>query len=139
MRTMAASLGRAPSSISREIGRNGGRQAYRASEADASAWQRARRPKRCKLAVNWVLAHLVAEKLRLQWSPSQVAGWLKRMYPKDKTRQVSHETIYRTLFIQARGALKKERKVTMLSLVAGSQMRMVQSPDAVAIRSPEGE
>ena len=108
MRTMAASLGRAPSSISREISRNGGQQVYRASEADASAWRRARRPKRCKLAVNRLLAHLVAEKLRLQWSPSQVAGWLKRTYPKDETRQVSHETIYRTLFIQARGALKKE-------------------------------
>jgi IS30 family transposase len=108
MRRIAASLGRAPSSISREIGRNGGRQAYRASQADASAWQRAKRPKRCKLAVNRVLAHRVAEKLRLQWSPSQIAGWLKRTYPKDETRQVSHETIYRTLFIQARGALKKE-------------------------------
>jgi IS30 family transposase len=108
MRTMAASLGRAPSTISREISRNGGRHAYRASAADASAWQRARRPKRCKLAVHRLLAHLVAEKLRLQWSPSQVAGWLKRTYPKDQTRQVSHETIYRTLFIQARGALKKE-------------------------------
>jgi IS30 family transposase len=79
MRTMAASLGRAPSTISREIGRNGSRQAYRASQADASAWERARRPKRCKLAVNRALAHLVAEKLRLQWSPRQVAGWLKRM------------------------------------------------------------
>ena len=94
--------------MSREIGRNGGRRAYRASEADASAWQRARRPKRCKLAENRALARLVAEKLRLQWSPYQVAGWLKRTYPKDETRQVSHETIYRTLFIQARGALKKE-------------------------------
>ena len=79
MRTMAASLGRAPSTISREIGRKGSRQAYRASQADASAWERARRPKRCKLAVNRALAHLVAEKLRLQWSPRQVAGWLKRM------------------------------------------------------------
>jgi IS30 family transposase len=108
MRTMARALGRAPSTVSREIGRNGGWRAYRASEADASAWQRARRPKRCKLAQNRVLARLVAEKLRFQWSPSQVAGWLKRRYPQDETRQVSHETIYRTLFIQARGALKKE-------------------------------
>jgi IS30 family transposase len=108
VRTMARALGRAASTVSREIGRNGGRHAYRASEADASAWQRARRPKRCKLAQNRVLARLVADKLRLQWSPSQVAGWLKRMYPQDETRQVSHETIYRTLFIQARGALKKE-------------------------------
>jgi IS30 family transposase len=108
MRTMARALGRAPSTVSREIGRNGGRQAYRASEADTSAWQRAQRPKRCKLAQNRPLAWLVAEKLRLQWSPYQVAGWLKRTYPQDETRQVSHETIYRTLFIQARGALKKE-------------------------------
>jgi IS30 family transposase len=107
-RTMARALRRAPSTVSREIGRNGGRLAYRASEADASAWQRARRPKRCKLAQNRALARLVAEKLRLQWSPYQVAGWLKRRYPQDETRQVSHETIYRTLFIQARGALKKE-------------------------------
>jgi IS30 family transposase len=108
MGTMARALGRAPSTVSREIGRNGGCREYRASEADASAWQRARRPKRCKLAQNRALARLVAEKLRLQWSPYQVAGWLKRTYPQDETRQVSHETIYRTLFIQARGALKKE-------------------------------
>jgi IS30 family transposase len=108
MRTMAYALGRAPSTVSREIGRNGGLGVYRASEADASAWQRARRPKRCKLAGNRTLAQLVAEKLRLEWSPRQVAGWLKRTYPQDETRQVSHETIYRTLFIQARGALKKE-------------------------------
>jgi IS30 family transposase len=108
MRTMAYALGRAPSTVSREIGRNGGRRTYRASEADALAWQRARRPKRCKLAQNRALARLVAEKLRLEWSPRQVAGWLKRTYPQNETRQVSHETIYRTLFIQARGALKKE-------------------------------
>ena len=108
MRTVARALGRAPSTVSREIRRNGGWRAYRASEADASAWQRAARPKRCKLAQNRALARLVAEKLRLQWSPFQVAGWLKRTYPQDEARQVSHETIYRTLFIQARGALKKE-------------------------------
>jgi IS30 family transposase len=108
IRTIARALGRAPSTVSREIGRKGDRWAYRASEADAAAWQRARRPKRCKLAQNRALARLVAEKLRLEWSPYQVAGWLKRTYPQDETRQVSHETIYRTLFIQARGALKKE-------------------------------
>jgi len=108
MRTVARALGRAPSTVSREIRRNGGWRTYRASEADASAWQRAARPKHCKLAQNRALARLVAEKLRLQWSPYQVAGWLKRTYPQDETRQVSHETIYRTLFIQARGALKKE-------------------------------
>ena len=108
MRTVARALGRAPSTVSREIRRNGGWRTYRASEADASAWQRAARPKHCKLAQNRALARLVAEKLRLEWSPYQVAGWLKRTYPQDETRQVSHETIYRTLFIQARGALKKE-------------------------------
>ena len=107
-RAIARSLRRAPSTVSREICRNGGRVVYRASEADTAAWDRAERPKRCKLAQNRVLARLVAEKLRLQWSPVQVAGWLKRTYPHDETHQVSHETIYRTLFIQARGALKKE-------------------------------
>jgi IS30 family transposase len=107
-RAIARSLRRAPSTVSREICRNGGRVVYRASEADAAAWDRAERPKRCKLAQNRVLARLVAEKLRLQWSPTQVAGWLKRTHPHDETHQVSHETIYRTLFIQARGALKKE-------------------------------
>src|SRR6516225_12041125 len=107
-RAIARSLRRAPSTVSREICRNGGRHGYRASEADRAAGDRAEQPKRCKLAQNRVLARLVAEKLRLQWSPVQVAGWLKRRYPHDETHQVSHETIYRTLFIQARGALKKE-------------------------------
>jgi len=107
-RAIARSLRRAPSTVSREICRNGGRCGYRASEADTAAWARANRPKRCKLAENRALARLVAAKLRLEWSPVQVAGWLKRTYPHDETHQVSHETIYRTLFIQARGALKKE-------------------------------
>jgi len=108
VRALARSLRRAPSTVSREIRRNGGRPAYRASEAEQAAWRRATRPKRCKLAQHRALAGTVAEKLRLEWSPCQVAGWLKRTYPQDETRQVSHETIYRTLFIQARGALKKE-------------------------------
>ncbi len=108
MRSIAAQLGRAPSTISREIKRNGGQACYRASRADQSAWDRGRRPKVGKLAANRVLARLVAGKLRLQWSPEQVAGWLKRTYPDDPSRQVSPETIYRSLFIQARGALKKE-------------------------------
>jgi len=105
---MAVSLGRAPSTISREIGRNGGRQGYRASEADQAAWDRARRPKSCRLVENRALARIVAEKLQLEWSPEQIAGWLKRRFPHDEHYQVSHETIYRSLFIQARGALKKE-------------------------------
>ena len=108
IRSIAASLCRAPSSVSREIRRNGGRLCYRASQADQAAWERARRPKTCKLAENRALARVVAGKLQLQWSPRQIAGWLKRTYPDDETCQVSHETIYRTLFIQARGALKKE-------------------------------
>lgn len=108
MRTIASALGRASSTVSRELKRNGGRRAYRASAADQAAWDRAKRAKRCKLAQHPALARVVAEKLRLQWSPRQIAGWLKRTYPDDETFQVSHETIYRTLFIQARGALKKE-------------------------------
>ena len=108
MRSIAAQLGRAPSTISREIKRNGGQEGYRASRADQAAWDRGRRPKTGKLAANRALARLVAGKLRLQWSPEQVAGWLKRTYPDDPSRQVSPETIYRSLFIQARGALKKE-------------------------------
>ena len=107
-RSIASALGRAPSTVSREIGRNGGRQLYRASKADQAAWDRAHRPKTCKLAENLKLAGIVAEKLQLEWSPDQIAGWLKYTYPDDENCQVSHETIYKSLFIQARGALKKE-------------------------------
>jgi len=108
LRSIATSLNRAPSTVSREINRNGGRQDYRANVADETAWDRAHRPKTCKLAQNRALARIVAKKLQPQWSPRQIAGWLKRTFPDDETYQVSHETIYRTLFIQARGALKKE-------------------------------
>src|SRR5271154_5507914 len=108
MRSIATQLGRAPSTVSREIKRNDGRESYRASQADESAWDGGRRPKTCKLARNRALARLVAAKLQLQWSPEQVAGWLKRTFPDDPSLQVSHETIYRSLFVQARGALKKE-------------------------------
>ncbi len=108
IRSIAVSLARAPSTVSREINRNGDRRRYRANQAEQAAWDRAHRPKTCKLAQNLALARIVAEKLRLQWAPRQIAGWLKRTYPDDENYQVSHETIYRTLFIQARGALKKE-------------------------------
>ena len=108
IRSIAASLGRAPSTISREINRNGGQQYYRANQADQAAWDRAHRPKVCKLLENRSLARIVARKLQLEWAPEQIAGWLKRTYPDDENYQVSHETIYRSLFIQARGALKKE-------------------------------
>ena len=108
LRSIASELGRAPSTVSREVNRNGGRRHYRASKAEQAAWDRAHRPKTCKLAQNRVLARIVAKKLQLEWSPRQVAGWLKRTYPDDETYQVSHETVYRSLFIQARGVLKKE-------------------------------
>ena len=108
MRAIATGLGRAPSTISREISRNGGRRRYRANQADEAAWQRAHRPKTCKLALNPAAARLVAGKLMKRWSPRQIAGWLKHTFPDDESFQVSHETIYLTLYIQARGALKKE-------------------------------
>ena len=108
IRSNAGALGRAPSTVSREIQRNGGRLRYRANRADQAAWERARRPKICKLVQNRQLAHRVAWKLKKLWSPEQIAGWLKRKSPDEENSQVSHETIYRSLFIQARGALKKE-------------------------------
>jgi len=108
LRVIAAQLGRAPSTISREVKRNGGSDNYRATQADQAAWARAHRPKPCKLAGSPPLQRIVARKLRLLWSPKQIAGWLKRAYPGDETKQVSHETIYRSLFVQARGVLKKE-------------------------------
>ncbi|ABR91483.1 transposase, IS30 family [Janthinobacterium sp. Marseille] len=108
MHTIARSIGRSPSTISRELNRNGGVESYRAADADKATWERAHRPKPCKLLQNRPLASMVADKLRQQWSPQQVAGWLKHIHPDDEEFQVSHETIYRTLFIQTRGALKKE-------------------------------
>jgi IS30 family transposase len=108
IRSAAARLGRSPSTVSREIKRNGGRSDYRATEADSAAWDRALRPKCCKLVENRALARIVSDKLRRLWSPEQIAGWLKQTYPCDESRHVSHETIYRSLFIQSRGALKKE-------------------------------
>ena len=107
-RSMAGLLGRSPSTVSREISRNGGYDGYRAALADDEAWARARRPKRCKLATNAWLRQAVASKLRLNWAPEQIAGWLKRAHPEDERYHVSHETIYRSLFVQARGVLKKE-------------------------------
>jgi IS30 family transposase len=108
IRAIAAKLGRAPSTVTREVNRNGGRAAYRASDADASAWSRAHRPKACRLATYPALRWVVAQKLALEWSPAQISGWLKWTYPRNKGLQVSHETIYRSLFVQTRGVLKKE-------------------------------
>jgi len=94
--------------VSREVARHGGRPAYRAHESDHQAWASALRPKRCLLAVNRKLRNIVTSKLILDWSPEQISGWLKTQYPDDQSMRVSHETIYRSLFIQARGVLKKE-------------------------------
>ena len=108
LRTIAAQLGRSPSTVSREINRNGGLEHYRANQADKATWDRAHRPKPCKLAGSPLLRGIVARKLKSNWSPEQISGWLKRTYPRNENFQVSHETIYRSLFIQTRGVLKKE-------------------------------
>jgi len=108
LRVIAGRLGRAVSTISREVARNDGRLRYRAHRADRAAWQRARRPQVCKLATNTALRHVVKDKLTLRWSPQQISGWLRHTYPADEGMHVSHETIYLTLFIQARGGLKRE-------------------------------
>ena len=108
LRTIARHLKRAPSTISREVRRNGGRWRYRAARSDQAAWDRARRPKPCKLACRPTLCHTISVKLERKWSPQQIAGWLKREHPDNESARVSHETIYRSLFIQARGVLKKE-------------------------------
>src|SRR5246127_5233951 len=108
IQSIASRLSRSPSTICREIKRNSGPAGYRASQADQFAWDRSLRPKVCKLVEHRTLAHIVAGKLQLQWSPQQIAGWLRRAYPDNEDYHVSHETIYRSLFIQARGALKKE-------------------------------
>jgi len=108
LRDIATQLDRSASTISREINRNGGYDDYRAVEADQAAWDRARRPKLCKLAQNRPLSRIVARKLQQMWSPEQIAGWLKTEYPGQECNHVSHETIYRSLFVQARGVLKKE-------------------------------
>jgi len=108
LRAIAAALDRSASTLSREIARNGGADRYRAAAADSQAWKRSLRPKSCKLALHHPLRQLVVAKLQLEWSPQQIAGWLKRSHPHDEALQVSHETIYRSLYVQARGALKKE-------------------------------
>ena len=108
IRFMARLRGRSPSTVSREVGRNSGYDQYRATLADNNAWDRARRPKRCKLASHPLLRQVVARKLRLNWSPQQIAGRLKKTYPGDESYHLSHEMIYRTLFVQARGVLRKE-------------------------------
>jgi IS30 family transposase len=108
IREIARGLKRAASTVSREVARHGGRPLYRASGADHQAWKSALRPRPCLLAIHRKLRMIVANKLILNWSPEQISGWLKKRYPHNESMRVSHETIYRSLFIQARGVLKKE-------------------------------
>ena len=115
LRSIAAQLHRAPSTLSRELRRNGGHRRYRAAGADKRAWDRALRPKLCKLARHEELRQLVAARLHDNWSPEQIAGWLMHTYPDDEAHQVSHETIYRSLFVQARGVLKKDLQAHLRS------------------------
>ena len=127
IRRIAHGLERAPSTVSREIRRNGGSQRYRANRADRSAWGRALRPKPCRLALHRALRWRVAQKLALQWSPEQISGWLKREFPTDQEMQLSHEAIYRSLFVQTRGVLKKELTA---HLRTRRQMRLPRSHNA---------
>ena len=115
IRSIALSLNRSPSTVSREINRNGGMNAYRAVQADKAAWERSLRPKICKLASNRALAKVVESKLKRHWSPQQIAGWLRKKHLKHEQQRVSHETIYRTLYVQTRGALKKELQLYLRS------------------------
>jgi IS30 family transposase len=107
-RSIAIDIGRAPSTVGREVSRNGGRERYRAERAEERAGETARRPKECVLATRPKLRRVVAKKLEDNWSPQQISGWLRRQYGQDESMHVSHETLYRSLFIQARGVLKKE-------------------------------
>ncbi len=142
VRSIAVRMGRSPSTVSREISRNGGYDSYRATEADERTWERSRRPKQCRLASCFQIRQLVEEKLTEGWSPEQIAGWLKRTYPEDESLHVSHETIYRSLFIQARGALKKELTLCLRSKRTIRRSRHAtrkgrgggQIPDLVSIR-----
>ena len=147
MRVIARGLERVASTISREVARHGGRAPYRANQADQQAWNSARRPKPCRLATHSNLQQIVASKLMQDWSPEQIAGWLKQQYPSDESLRVSHETIYRSLFIQARGALKQEliqhlrskrriRRSRHSSVHGHSQGKIV---DAISIRERPAE
>jgi IS30 family transposase len=147
IRGLARQLSRSPSTISREIKRNGGRQAYRAASADQQAWQRAKRPKTCLLATNEPLRRVVADKLQGRWSPRQIAGWLRVVHHNDRAMQISHETIYRSLFIQARGVLKKEltaylrsrRTIRRAKCATGKGQGRGQIVEAISIRERPAE
>jgi IS30 family transposase len=146
-RWIGARLGRSPSAVTREFARHGGRRGYRAADADRRTWQCARRPQRCKLSRHPSLARIVAARVRQEWSPEQIAGWLKRAFPHDKTMRVSHETICLTLFIQARGALKREllahlrrsRSIRRPRTAKRGNRGQAQIVDAVSIRQRPAE
>jgi IS30 family transposase len=145
-RSIARRLGRAPSTVSREVVRHGGGARYRANHADYEASVSALRPKPCRLALNGALRKVVASKLALEWSPEQVSGWLRIRYPDDESMQISHETIYKSLFIQARGVLKKElikhlrsgRRFRYARKSASSELRG-KIPDTISIRERPAE
>jgi IS30 family transposase len=147
IRSIAGSLGRAPSTVSREINRNGGPKRYRAAAADKRAWAEGLRPKRCKLAQHPCLRLAVERKLKHNWAPEQIAGWLKCRYPDNKVYHVSHETIYRSLFVQARGVLKKElmkhlrsgRPIRRSRHATAKADRRGQIPDMIPIRERPAE
>ena len=147
IREIARHLDRAASTVSREVTRHGGRATYRAHEADSQAWESALRPKRCLLAVSCKLRNIVASKLILDWSPEQISGWLQTQYPDDESMRVSHETIYRSLFIQARGVLKKElldhlrskRRMRRSRHATASGQSRGQIVDAISIRERPAE
>ena len=147
IREIARHFDRAASTVSREVTRHGGRATYRAHDADSQAWESALRPKRCLLAVNCKLRNIVASKLILDWSPEQISGWLKTQYPDDQSMRVSHETIYRSLFIQARGVLKKglldhlrtKRRMRRSRHASDSGQSRGQIVDAISIRERPAE
>jgi len=147
VRQIARKLGRSPSTVSRELSRNGGRARYRAHEAETRFWKKAKRPQVSKLQRNWLLRNLVADRLSEDWSPEQIVGWLKDLFPDDHTMRVSHETIYLTLFIQTRGALKRElishlRRSRAIRRPRGSKRAHAgqgQIKDAISIRERPAE
>jgi IS30 family transposase len=147
IRAIALGLGRAASTVSRELQRHGGQERYRAAPADAGAWSRAQRPKPCKLALEEPLRQAVADKLQLDWSPQQIAGWLKSSFPDNPAMQLSHETIYRSLFVQARGVLKKElishlrirRTMRHAKAASAKGQKRGQIIDAISIRERPAE
>jgi hypothetical protein len=147
IRAIAKFLDRAASTVTREVRRHGGRPEYRAHEGDEQAWKSALRPKPCLLAIQEKLQEMVARKLLMEWSPEQICGWLKTQYPHDESMRVSHETIYRSLFIQARGVLKKElvghlrskRHIRRSQHSAASGQSRGQIVDAISIRERPAE